>query len=365
MSKFNKLYNLIMESYLNQGTENIPRPDRLKTPPNNYGNTGHNAKYFDMYVQDEAESIYQNKYGTEKGTKLWEGIIYKGNAMWTACDEILGELRTMQDINSEFIGYNKYLNQCTDFNSYYDSYIVQWVQWILITMIQGKHYTNDFISTCIPTFKAVLKIKPMTIGFLLQQAGIDVETYQLSKKIKARRDAEEQERQRIEQERLERQRKEEEFYKRKVEAEEKTEKICNVIGKQWFTKIVGQLLNPDDIDYQWLDLTKDLNDYVTLPQPTTKDEQRIYDIIKKASYTYTPPNNPTGRRGYHYTKSGNISYTHIQHNIFKGGLANVNIRKAIELAEDMNNKITSDSKRQARKAAAEKYGLLFIANCFK
>ena len=35
-------------------TDAVPRPPRLKTPPNNYGNTGHNAKYYDYYVQDEA-----------------------------------------------------------------------------------------------------------------------------------------------------------------------------------------------------------------------------------------------------------------------------------------------------------------------
>ena len=55
-------------------TGDIPRPPRLKTPPNEYGNTGHNAKYYDYYVQDEAKDIYIDKYGSEKGHKLWEGI---------------------------------------------------------------------------------------------------------------------------------------------------------------------------------------------------------------------------------------------------------------------------------------------------
>lgn len=40
MNKFDKIYNLIMESIsFPKSGDGIPRPPRLKTPPNNYGNT--------------------------------------------------------------------------------------------------------------------------------------------------------------------------------------------------------------------------------------------------------------------------------------------------------------------------------------
>ena len=104
LNKFNEKIKIITESILTEWssppyTDEIPRPPRLKTPPNDYGNTGHNARYYGYYVQDEAEDIYIDKYGKERGHKLWEGIIYRGNAMFMACDEILGELRTMEDLN--------------------------------------------------------------------------------------------------------------------------------------------------------------------------------------------------------------------------------------------------------------------------
>ena len=157
MSKFLEKYNLIMESVQNKSVifeDSIPRPNRLKTPPNNYGNTGHNARYFDRYVQDEAEDIYQDKYGDEKGHKLWEGIIYKGNAMFTACDEILGELRTMIDLNNESWNTHTDLRDAAgDLNPWMESWIYQWTIWILFQIIDGKKFTHDFISECIPTFK--------------------------------------------------------------------------------------------------------------------------------------------------------------------------------------------------------------------
>lgn len=157
MSKFLEKYNLIMESVQNKSVifeDSIPRPNRLKTPPNNYGNTGHNARYFDRYVQDEAEDIYQDKYGDEKGHKLWYGIIDKGNAMWTACDEILGELRTMIDLNNESWNTHTDLRDAAgDLKPYMESWIYQWTIWILFQIIDGKKFTHDFISECIPTFK--------------------------------------------------------------------------------------------------------------------------------------------------------------------------------------------------------------------
>jgi hypothetical protein len=63
--------------------------------------------------------------------------------------------------------------------------------WILTQMVDGKKFTHDFISSCIPTFKWFLNKYPLTFGVLLQAAGIeDIEKYKLSKKVQAKVDAE-------------------------------------------------------------------------------------------------------------------------------------------------------------------------------
>ena len=76
--------------------------------------------------------------------------------------------------------------------------------------------------------------------------------------------------------------------------------------------------------------------YVFIDEPKDKDEMRIYDIIRKA----------------------NVGY--------KGcvGMVTCNIWKMIDLAKDMNKKITNEDKRARRHAACIKYGLNFLAKCF-
>ena len=77
--------------------------------------------------------------------------------------------------------------------------------------------------------------------------------------------------------------------------------------------------------------------YVFIDEPTDKDEQRIYDIVKKAN---------AGCPGC-------------------VGMVTTNIYKMIDLAKQMNKKITGEDKRARRKAACLKYGLNFLAKFFE
>lgn len=86
-----------------------------------------------------------------------------------------------------------------------------------------------------------------------------------------------------------------------------------------------------------LDPLLPLESYVLLETPTNKDEQRIYDIVQKANM---------GLPGC-------------------VGMVTTNRIKMVELATQMNKKITGEDKRLRRKAACLKYGLKFLAECFE
>ena len=100
------------------------------------------------------------------------------------------------------------------------------------------------------------------------------------------------------------------------------------LGKQRF---VNYLMNGA------LDPLLPLESYVLLETPTNKDEQRIYDIVQKAN---------VGLPGC-------------------VGMVTTNRSKMIDLATQMNKKITGEDKRLRRKAACLKYGLKFLAECFE
>lgn len=86
-----------------------------------------------------------------------------------------------------------------------------------------------------------------------------------------------------------------------------------------------------------LDPLLPLESYVLLETPTNKDEQRIYDIVQKANVGL----------------SGCV------------GMVTTNRSKMVDLAIQMNKKITGEDKRLRRKAACLKYGLKFLAECFE
>jgi hypothetical protein len=375
LNKFNERFKILTESILTEWSSSaysgeVPRPPRLKTPPNNYGNTGHNARYYDYYVQDEARNIYEDKYGDEKGRKLWEGIIYKGNAMFTACDEILGELRTMEELNHNWWYYHKDLERAAgDLQEFFrakPSWIYNWTMWILTQMVDGKKFTHDFISSCIPTFKWFLNKYPLTFGVLLQAAGIDdIENYKLSKKVQAKVDAEaaaraEAER-KAEEERLKQARIAAEKQAAADENAELVAKYGDKFGDYWVKIFMRG--NPGTYIQNLFDLSVGVDNIINLPAPTNKDEQRIYDIIAKSQATYQPytthqwdyekHKHKTVTKGWHYKKGETADIRKCQ------------LRKAVDLAYDMNAKITDEGKRAKRRAAAEKYGLTFIAEKFR
>lgn len=358
MNKFDKLYNVIMESisFPKRG-DGIPRPERLKTPPNFYGNTGRNARELGYYVQDEAESIFQNKYGDERGHKLWAGIIEKGNAMFTACDQILGEMRSMADINTDFIKAHPELNINADDVFMNTSWLFQWTIWILVQIAEGKQFTHNFISTCIPTFKYYLDHKPEIFKPLLDLVGIDPNNFVLSKKIQTKIDlekAEQEARERLEQER--KQKEEAARLEKELAAKTKNEKneklvaeIGDKLGQFWadfFTRSYDRSkTRPEHYVEDYLNLNVGIDNLITLPEPTNKDEERIYSIIQKAG---------TGLTG---GSSMNASLKMID--------SDDKLMKAARLASQMNSKITDEIKRVKRKEACEKYGLIFLAKRFE
>jgi len=100
------------------------------------------------------------------------------------------------------------------------------------------------------------------------------------------------------------------------------------LGKERF---VGYLL-----DSKVLDPLLPLESYVLMDTPQDKDEKRIYDIVQKAN---------AGHPGC-------------------VGMVTTEKWKMIELASQMNKKITGEDKRLRRRAACLKYGLKFLADCF-
>lgn len=100
------------------------------------------------------------------------------------------------------------------------------------------------------------------------------------------------------------------------------------LGKRRF---VNYLLDPEI-----LDPLLPLESYVLLEDPKDKDESRIYDIVKKAN-------------------AGHVGCV---------GMVTTERSKMIDLATQMNKKITGEDKRMRRRAACLKYGLKFLAKCF-
>jgi hypothetical protein len=101
----------------------------------------------------------------------------------------------MEELNHNWWYYHKDLESAAgDLQEFFrakPSWIYNWTMWILTQMVDGKKFTHDFISSCIPTFKWFLNKYPLTFGVLLQAAGIDdIENYKLSKKVQAKVDAE-------------------------------------------------------------------------------------------------------------------------------------------------------------------------------
>ena len=109
------------------------------------------------------------------------------------------------------------------------------------------------------------------------------------------------------------------------------------------SKAIGHKLTDDQvkmlaeqIETSSIDTKRPITFYLTEAcAPTGKDQQRIYDIIKKSQ-----PDN------------GIVS------------ICKADFSKMKRLAENMNNAIKDEAKRRARKEACDFYGLTFLAECF-
>lgn len=330
-------YQLIIESSRGSVDINIPRPSRLKTPPNTYGSSGQNAQYYDMYIQDQAQEVYQDKYGKEKGTKAWEAIIEVGNAMWKACDQILGEKRTMTDIVGDVMVDHAF-DAVTDemWNKAKDSYICLWCAWILSQKANGHNYTQDFLSECIPTFKGVIAYLPGFLEPFLQKAGIDINNFNLSKKVQTKIDLKEKVRQQL----------------AAIDAAEKAQKeaVANNT-KTMIDTFINSLPNAETIkrsaDYTTIveRLTslinnKKLTKLVKYDFNSQKDNDRIVNILRKSLRPY-------------YKEALDI-YPWM-----------IDTAKAQTFAENMNAAIKGEDKRAARKKAAEDLGVNYLVYCFE
>lgn len=329
-------YQLIIESSRGSADINIPRPSRLKTPPNTYGSSGQNAQHYDMYIQDQAEEVYQDKYGKEKGTNAWNAIIGVGNAMFKACDQILGEKRTLTDMVGDVMTDHAF-DAITDeiWNKAHDSYICLWCAWILAQKAAGYNYTQDFLSECIPTFKGVVSYLPGFLEPFLQKAGVDLNNFNLSKKVKTAVDLKEKVRQQL----------------AAIDAAEKAQKEAVATNTKTIidtfinslpeaNSIKAGTVYPNIIERLTNLLNnKSLTKLVKYDFNGQKDNDRIVNILRKSLKTY-------------YKEAVDILPWMID------------INKAQTFAENMNKSITGEDKRAARKKAAEDLGVNYIANCF-
>ena len=78
-----------------------------------------------------------------------------------------------------------------------------------------------------------------------------------------------------------------------------------------------------------------------LPKPENKDQQRIYDIVKKS------------QNEVFFLRDRKLNL-----------IARADEVKMKALADVMNNRIKDENKRAARREACKHYGLNFLAECF-
>lgn len=111
-------------------TDQAIRPKRMAPAPDINGMTKSATAYWNhLYIQDEAEDIFQDKYGDERGTKNWEGSIEAGGgAMYQAVTSIVMQKAKMyRELREELP---------SDYFS--ESWFSVWKRWVAA---KGKPYT--------------------------------------------------------------------------------------------------------------------------------------------------------------------------------------------------------------------------------
>ncbi len=125
---------------------NIERPSRM-VRPNIIGMTKSATAYWrDLYIQDEAEGILQDKYGKERGTKTFQGLIdsYRGGSFYQAVTQVVIEKYKM---------YNE-LGIRPEGDYFNRSYFSLWKEWMALK--------NKKFSHLLPSNKTVASVVSAT-----------------------------------------------------------------------------------------------------------------------------------------------------------------------------------------------------------
>ena len=124
---------------------NIERPSRMTRPDISGMTKSATAYWRALYIQDEAESILQDKYGKERGTKTFQGLIdsYRGGSFYQAVTQVVMEKYKMyQELGIRPTG------------DYFDrSYFSLWKEWMALKNKKFSHLLPS--SKVLPSSKAV------------------------------------------------------------------------------------------------------------------------------------------------------------------------------------------------------------------
>jgi hypothetical protein len=107
---------------VNPETDNRPRPSRMARPDISGLTKSATAYWHHLYIQDEAEDILQDKYGAERGTKYFNGLIeaWSGGAFYQAVTQVVMEKAKM---------YNE-LGERHPSDYWSESYFDVWKRWM-------------------------------------------------------------------------------------------------------------------------------------------------------------------------------------------------------------------------------------------
>ena len=106
--------------YSNIKDIDVPRK-RYSMVPKVIGSGSSDVKRWDLYIQDEASQIMIDKYGFEKGYKMWENSINYGGAMYQLASKIVSEKTQM--ISDLKLRLQDYFER---------SYLDIWREWIVL-----------------------------------------------------------------------------------------------------------------------------------------------------------------------------------------------------------------------------------------
>ncbi len=147
------------------------RPSRMARPDITGMTKSANAYWSSLYIQDEAESILQDKYGRERGTKVFQGLIdsYHGGSFYQAVTQIVMEKYKMyRDLDRTKQITRDYFNQ---------SYFSIWKDWMALNNKKFTHLLPSNKTVALnpqakalpivqqPIAKAMMQAKPVVKSF--------------------------------------------------------------------------------------------------------------------------------------------------------------------------------------------------------